>query len=165
MKVNEMNQTDEFDEKNYKNALNKALRWLTYRQRSNKELKDYLSGKGFSYDVIEAVSQRLQDIGLIDDRHFAGEWIEYSFRKGRGSLRIKHELKERGIDETVFGDILEESLSRNNEYARACNIIEKYLSLNYEQDDKRLLKKTASYLRSRGYPHTIIYQIINKYFI
>lgn len=159
-----MNQSGDINRECLKKARNKALRCLTYRQRSKKELRDYLTGKGFSEEIVEQVVQRLQDTGLINDRNFTAEWIECSFRKGRGSHRIKYELKERGIDEAVIDELLEESFDQHDEYNRACSLMDKYLSPDYKPDDKKLLRKAASYLKRRGYPHKIIYEVINKYF-
>ncbi len=48
-----------------------ALRLLSYRDRSERELRDRLAKKGFNEDIIGAAIAQLRDAGLIDDRAFA----------------------------------------------------------------------------------------------
>ncbi|MFY9114678.1 MAG: regulatory protein RecX [Dethiobacteria bacterium] len=150
------------NDQDYRNAWNKALRWLAYRQRSKNEMRDYLLRKGFGADTSTNVIRKLEEIGLLDDKEFARLWVEYSYRKLKGSLKIRWELKEKGIDEEIIRDSLKEGLP--SEYERASSLMDKYLPPDYQQNDKNLLRKTVSFLKRRGYPNDAIYKIVNNFF-
>ncbi len=67
------------------------------------------------------------------DKEFARLWVEYSYRKLKGSLKIRWELKEKGIDEEIIRDSLKEGLP--SEYERASSLMDKYLPPDYQQNE------------------------------
>lgn len=79
-----------------------ALRFLSYRPRSEKELSDYLQKKGGKIKAAAATIQKLKRNDLVDDRLFAGWWIQQRSRfrpKGRYALRL--ELMKKGLEKEV----------------------------------------------------------------
>ncbi len=145
-------------------AWNKSLRYLGYRQRTEKELQLYLKNKEFTDRVVKKVIQKLRESGFVDDRRFAIDWIRYSFSKGKGSVRVLKELKVKGISESVIDDLKEKEFSDIAECELAKKTVEKYLPVNYEKDDRKLLKRTANYLIRRGFTGEIVYKTIGEYF-
>ncbi|MCD6539939.1 MAG: regulatory protein RecX, partial [Candidatus Omnitrophica bacterium] len=91
-----------------KKAKNLAFRLLKYRDRSEKEIVNRLKKKKVSREVIEKVIAELKSLSLLDDRKFAKSWIQERIRKGYGLLKIKVELKEKGIDQDLLEDLLED---------------------------------------------------------
>ncbi|MCC6345993.1 MAG: RecX family transcriptional regulator, partial [Nitrospirales bacterium] len=55
-----------------KSALQRALRLLGYRDRSEKEMRDALAQKGFSGGVIGETLHLLKEKRFIDDERLAG---------------------------------------------------------------------------------------------
>mgnify|MGYP003681940546 CR=1 FL=1 len=67
-----------------------AIRYLSYRPRSESEMKDRLERRGFERETIEAVISTLKERGLLDDRSFARFWREDRERfSPRGMLLLK----------------------------------------------------------------------------
>ncbi len=157
---------DNHGEQKFKKAWNKALHFLAYRQRSKKEMEMYLRRKNLSDDMVEQVIDKLDDYGFLNDSMFAKDWVEQSVRRGRGSIRIKHELKEKGIDEALISEVLnqQDELSFESEYARASGLVENYLTSEYEKNDRKLAQKAALFLKRRGFPEDIVYSLIREYF-
>ncbi len=64
-----------------------AIRFLSYRLRSRKELEIRLSQKGYSPEQVEEVVARLIDERLVDDARFAESWQSpgKSFDRAAGS--------------------------------------------------------------------------------
>jgi regulatory protein len=90
-------------------AINNAVRMLESRSRSRTEILNRLTERGYQEDVIDVVIAQLERAGLIDDQAFAKDWVEVRSR-GRepvGKVRLKHELKLKGIST----DLLETALS------------------------------------------------------
>lgn len=154
------------NEKIFKSAWGKALNFLSYRARSIKEMEQYLRQKNFDDTVIKEVITKLQNFDLLDDRQFAKEWLEHSVKRGRGSLRIKYELEEKGVDKEIIKEVLSENnFNSNNEYQTACRVVEKYLLNRHDKNDLHLKYKTAQYLKRRGFPGNIINVVLKNYFI
>ncbi len=153
------------NEKILKIAWGKALNFLSYRARSIREMEIYLSQKNFDDTVIKEVIPKLIKFDLLDDRQFAKEWLEYSVRRGRGSLRIKYELEEKGVDKEIIKEVLEENINFNSEYQTSYSVVEKYLPYQYDRNDLHLKRKTAQYLKRRGFPGDIINIVLKNYFI
>src|SRR5579884_3026523 len=60
----------------FEETLNRALRFLETRPRSEREVRTRLDQKGATPDLIDSVVERLRAIGLIDDSAFAEFWVE-----------------------------------------------------------------------------------------
>ncbi|HHV06322.1 MAG TPA: hypothetical protein GXX60_07400 [Anaerolineaceae bacterium] len=91
-------------------AFNRALRYLSYRARSEAEMRKYLSDKGFSDHVSQTVIDRLKDERLINDPRFAQDWIDnrVSFRP-RSQTQLRFELRNKGLSEDLIEDALQEA--------------------------------------------------------
>lgn len=113
--------------------MQRAFRWLGVRARSEGELRTLMwrmarQGArreeaesvltGGAQDaaelppepaaVIEAVLERLRQLGLVDDRAFAESWVEERQRlRPRSARALAHELAARGVDEATREEALE----------------------------------------------------------
>ena len=65
------------DESNRYECNKKALSFLSIRNRSYREIENYLFKKGFSKDIIKSVLNKLRENGYIDDLDFAKKFINY----------------------------------------------------------------------------------------
>jgi len=74
-----------------------ALRMLTRREHSSAELRQKLADKGCPADLIEAVVARLAAERLVSDERFVEAVIAAKRRRGYGPVRIRHELRAKGI--------------------------------------------------------------------
>ncbi len=70
-------------EQTYEKAKNQVFRFLSYRERSEKEVKDYLQRKGYTIDVIEKVIKRMKELNYLDDRRFAKLWVKNRANSGQ----------------------------------------------------------------------------------
>ena len=55
-------------------CLNAAGHYLSYRPRSEAEVRERLKRRGFDGDSVEAVIAKLKEQGLVDDMAFAQFW-------------------------------------------------------------------------------------------
>ena len=62
------------DREALKTAKSQALRYLAYRDRSERELILYLGKKGHAPSVIQKALQDLAKLNYINDQRFAMEW-------------------------------------------------------------------------------------------
>ncbi len=97
----------------------KAVNYCLLRQRSVKEVTDYLSRKLKQYqqeglllltdttNIIEGVVCDLEKAGYLNDLGFAKAWLEGRFyRKGISRRRLVLELKKKGVAESDIEEAL-----------------------------------------------------------
>ena len=82
--------------KSKKSPLESAFHFLSFRSRSEKEMRDYLQKKEFSQ--IDETIEKLKNLDFINDNKFAQEFIESrSKNKPKGKKALMIELARKGI--------------------------------------------------------------------
>ncbi|MBT8067830.1 MAG: recombination regulator RecX [Gammaproteobacteria bacterium] len=71
--------------------------FLARREYGQQELIDKLSGKGFSRDIAEQAILTLTSEGLQSDQRFAESFVQSRVSQGKGPVRIRQDLSQRGI--------------------------------------------------------------------
>ena len=88
-------------------AMEVAGKHLSTRARSEREVRDKLTGAGFEPAVVEQTIVRLMELDLIDDLAFARTWIEErAERRSLGPRALRAELASKGISSEVATDAL-----------------------------------------------------------
>ena len=78
-----------------------ALRFLSYRPRTETEVKSRLRSR-FPAPIVEQVLELLKDEALVDDVRFASEWrAGRESHNPRSGWAIKRELVAKGVDGLV----------------------------------------------------------------
>lgn len=111
--VNELNadlfQAEEVDRfGDPKEARKKAMDYLARREHGFDELIRKLATAGFDADVAADVVLVLCSDGLQSDERFTASFIQSRISQGKGPLRIRQELKERGIRAETVGVAIED---------------------------------------------------------
>ena len=102
-----------------------ALRLLTRRDYTTKELRQKLLDRELPEPDIVAALADLADSGLLNDRRVAESFVRVASKlKGRGRLRISRELEQRGVDRGIIRDALA-MLPTEDETASIRRFIEK----------------------------------------
>ena len=131
-------------------AYNAAIRYLSYRQRSEAEVRKYLRDKDYDDTTTQLTIERLIDLGMIDDAAFAASWISDRMRlKPRSRFKLTAELREKGIDAEVIEAALSE-LGHEDELNALRSVIAKKRH-SYDND-----AKLVQYLVSLGYNYGLI---------
>jgi regulatory protein len=74
------------------------MNWLARREYSLAELRTKLATKHYTPEEIDQAVLELAADGLVSDERFAESFVVSRVRKGQGPVRIRMELKKRGID-------------------------------------------------------------------
>ena len=99
-------------------ALAAALRLLARREHSVLELRRKLEQRGWQGGPLDEVLDSLVDQNLLSDRRFAEVYTRTRIERGYGPLRIRAELRERGIDAALAEAALEAEAPDWSEQAR-----------------------------------------------
>lgn len=143
---------------------NKALRFLSFRPRSEKEVKDNLQRKKASFSIIETVLKKLKEKKFINDEGFAKWWVEQrtSFRP-LGLRLIKIELRQKGIsDEMIESGIMNQESGAKNDLGLARKLIEKKIARYKGLSKQELYQKLGGFLARRGFDWETIKQAIDE---
>ncbi|MBD3367413.1 MAG: hypothetical protein GF405_04440 [Candidatus Eisenbacteria bacterium] len=97
-----------------------ALRLLSVRARSRRELELRLARKSYDETTVSAVLDDLEAVGLIDDRSFAKAWADERARlRPVGPARLRHELLRKGVARDLVEETIDETYTGETELALA----------------------------------------------
>lgn len=134
-------------------AYDKALRYLSHESYSCAEIRRKLDAKGFEPEVIRGVVERLVQIGLLDDAHYARTYaMDVADLRLLGRGRIQFELRRKGISDEIIASL---EFPREAELDKALRL-GALLDRRYSRTPygKRVLKMKET-LRSRGFDDEI----------
>ena len=140
-------------------AVDRAVRFLAYRPRSEQEVRRNLSDKDIPQAVIDAAVDRLHNLGYLDDRAFALFWIENrSTFKPLSPRALRYELRQKGIADTIITDLLADV----DAYEAAYQAARKRLQRLRGTDRSTFRSKINTFLQSRGFTYDIIRDITQQ---
>jgi regulatory protein len=137
-----------------------ALKLITIRPRSEKELRDRLQNRGYNGLIIERVIETLRKLDLLNDRLLTEQLINYGLHdKGLGRLGLKAFLLKRGIDKELID---ESGLNNIDEYPRALETANKIKIKYPDIPVDKLKRKIYGYLQRRGYSYDTIKEVLKN---
>ncbi|OGH37891.1 MAG: hypothetical protein A3B44_03820 [Candidatus Levybacteria bacterium RIFCSPLOWO2_01_FULL_38_21] len=143
---------------------NKTLRFLSYRPRSEKELRDKLKKKKTSGEIINKIILRLKENNFINDEEFVKWWIEQRTTfKPRSFRLIKMELKQKGVSNDLIEKVIDDLRLTIDDLKSAKKLIQKRLSRYKNLPREKKFQKIARFLSSRGFDYDIIKEIFKSY--
>ena len=75
---------------------------LARREHSERELSRKLASRGYDEAVIGETVEGLVADGLLSNDRFVESFVHSRYRRGQGPLKIRAELRERGIDDAAI---------------------------------------------------------------
>lgn len=148
-------------------AMQQALLYLSYRARSEKEIRQNLSKHEIPDEVIEETLERLRRNGFANDKQFASAWVENrSTFRPRGRRALAMELRQKGIDDATIESVLEEidenSLAYEAGLKKARKLKGAALSSSKGLEWSEFRKKTSEFLARRGFSFSVIAPIVSR---
>jgi regulatory protein len=136
-----------------------ALRALSYKERTESELRAWLAERGVAEPEVEEVIALLAEAGAIDDASFARRYAEDKVQlAGWGPERIASSLESRGISrghiEAALGaddqeGLLERAVTLLGDRGMSCA-------------DERGRERALGLLVRRGYPLELAYEAVRR---
>ena len=144
-------------------AFNSALNSLDYRDHSEKEIRAKLLRKHDADYVYEAV-EKLIELDLVNDERYAENYARELFeRKKFGKMRIKSELRAKGISADIANAAVEELFEEEepDNVQRIVDIIGKRYYNRMNDEVRR--KKVFSALQRMGYSFSDIREAMSEF--
>jgi regulatory protein len=140
-------------------AYQQAMLFLSYRARSEAEIRQNLRKHEFSEATIEETLERLRQARLADDNEFARTWVENrSTFRPRSRRAMAMELRQKGLpDETA-----ESALRNVDEATLAYQAAQKRSGRLEGLEWNEFRKKLSEFLGRRGFPYAIIASTVSR---
>ncbi len=129
-------------------ALDRALTHISHSMKTEREVSDYLKGKGYLDEVISFVIEKMKGYGYLDDKEYALRYTE-SVKGRKGARLIAAELRRKGVSDAAISSALG-TLREEGEGEGARAVLEKYLR-SKDLTDPKTFKKAYAYLLSKGF--------------
>ena len=128
-------------------AFDKALNFISAAQKTEKQVREYLAGKGYLPAVADYVREKMREYGFLDDGGYAQSYASSAVKR-KGVRLIKMELKAKGVAEEHI-EAAVETLDGEEETAK--RLLEKYM--RNKPRDKATLYKAFRYLLGKGFEY------------
>jgi regulatory protein len=140
-------------------CLNVAYRYLSYRPRSEAEMKERLHRRGFEDSQIEIVINKLKEQNLLDDTAFAQFWKENrEMFRPRSQRLTRLELRKKGVADAIIDEVTNEVNDTDSAYHAALSKAQRLPHQDYEVFRRRL----GDYLKRRGFGYPVINQTVKR---
>lgn len=142
-------------------AREKALYLLEHRSHSKKELTEKIARTAASRSAAQAAADRMEELGLLNDEAYARDLARDLFlRKRYGAMRVKQELKRKGID----GELIDELLEQYGGEEEALENIRAVLDKKYAgwEEDEKTRRRAFAALQRLGYSYGLIRQAMQS---
>jgi regulatory protein len=135
-----------------------ALTLLARREHSAAELNRKLLQRGFDASDITTGIAILEAKGWLSNERFVEAYVRSRIARGHGPLKIRAELRERGIDDPLADASLTETSSFWTERAAAA----RSKRFGHEPpSDRHAWTRQARFLAQRGFPADLIYRVLD----
>jgi len=146
-------------------AKNNAINYLSYRQRSSKEIIDHLIKKGFTRACAQDVTRELQSVHLVNDLEFARAFVRDRLkRKPTGQALLRMQLLAKGMTSVMAEMVLAELISPQSQQASALQAAKRKLQLTQNSklhlDEEKRKKRLLDFLLRRGFSYEIALKTI-----
>ena len=143
-------------------AMDKAIRFLGYRARTEKEIKDKLNEKEFDEKVIKKTIINLKKMGYLSDREFVESWVKDRIStKPSGKKLLSLELQKKGVSEKLTQKQLDKLVNKKTEMEMAKKALIKADKQYRNLTGQGKKQKIITYLARRGFDWPLIKELLD----
>lgn len=132
-------------------ALDKALTHITATQKTEREVRSYLTKKGYLPATVEYVLDKLRGYDFVNDGEYAKAYV-LSKSKKKGERLIEMELRSKGISDEAAKSALT-CLDEESQEEAAKAVLTKYM--RGKEVDMPTLQKAYRHLMSKGFTYEV----------
>jgi regulatory protein len=126
----------------------KAMDLLARREHSEQELRRKLKSREYDVDAIDEVLHALISDRLQSDERFTEAYVNHRFNAGVGPLKIRYELRQKGVSDSLADEFLD-LLSERWDQLMVQQRVRKYGEAIPTDYAERM--KQARFLQNRGF--------------
>ena len=138
-------------------ALSKAVTLLGKNLKTKSQMRKYLTEKGYSPQIINYVLEKLAEYNYINDENYAKIYVR-SVKNKYGKIKIKTELKLKGVSEKIIDEVLLEFESEEDVILTLATKYLKGKEPTYEN-----LSKLYRFLLSKGFEYDEVSRCVKSF--
>ena len=151
------------DAEEKKNAKDRAIKFLSHRDRSEREIVDKLKQIGFNREVIEWTLSELKRMKFIDDKKFAVSFANTKMiSKPVGEFLLRRELASKGIDEENIEQAVEKAYNEKDQETIAFELAQSRMKRYRNLEAAKAKKRISDFLLRRGFNWDITSSVIER---
>lgn len=145
-------------------AKSDALRLLSFKPRSVRELEDRLKRKKYAPALVEKVIEGLKGQGLLDDEKFA-RLLAHStvYSRPMGKKRLEFDLSRKGLSKDTVQKTLDSLGDYDEKKAARDLVFGRFQKMTGVSDEKKKARLFA-FLRRRGFSTETIFSALSNLF-
>ncbi len=152
-------------------AMSRALHFLGYRARSEKEVEERLRRYGHGEETVEGVVGRLKELEYLDDEEFARLKAREKARR-YGPRRVSIELRKSGVEPELARGVVDEEFAHTDELEAAFAAAARRYNKRGTDDaganadanaDDAEARRVYGFLMRRGYSAEVCAEVAREY--
>jgi regulatory protein len=139
-----------------------ALRLLSVRMRSRRELEIRLRRKGFRAKAVREALDDFERVGLVDDQKFARLFLESRLRlRPRSYNVLMSELRAKGLAEELIKEVVDECRLEVSEEDLARRALSRRMKSVKGASPDEARARAARFLAGKGFAPSLIAEVVN----
>lgn len=136
----------------------KTIELLTRKPMSRRETEQKLRSWEAGEEEADAICDRMEELGLLNDAEYACRLVRHYSAKGYGERKLKDELYRRGVSRDYWDDAMGQAENH-------ADTIDAFLrkKLAGKSMDRKELKKVTDALARRGFSWSQIDEAVRRY--
>ncbi len=163
--IDEKTIQEALEEQSLKDAKLAAYNYVSYKPRSEYEVREKLRTKAYSQASIDFAISFLYEFKLLNDEEFAQSYITTFIKnKPSGKFKLIHELRKRGIEESLIDKSITAYYPENSACEMALAAAKKHLRKVTHKPKEKQKQLVIDFLSRRGFDWDTIHKSIDKLF-
>ena len=147
-----------------KKAKDRALNFLSYRDRSEKEIRTKLKDVGYNEQIIDWVIKELKRLKFLDDKRFAQSYAQTQMiTRPMGEYFLKRELKQKGINSELIEQTVEKVYEEKDQFSVAMELAQQRKKRYQNIDDMKMKKRVSDFLLRRGFGWDVVSEVLEQW--
>lgn len=145
-------------------CMNKAIKKLSYNQRTTKEMMVYFKEKGYEESLSERIVVKLIELGYLDDLTYAINYLIYQSKNRLKSKTVAlYNLRGKGISQNIAEKAMEEVECQIDDDCAIMKLLNKKVKNVNDLKDKKTREKVKMFLYRKGFNLNRINKALNEF--
>jgi regulatory protein len=149
----------------YNQIIEKVQNFCAYQERSNQEVRQKLKDLGAEVEDFSKILAYLQEYNFLNEARFTAQFTKGKFRIKRwGRIRIRQELRMKGVNSDMIAQVLLDELGDDEVYEQTLlDLLAAKSRTIRETDTFKRNQKLAQAALSRGFESNLVWAAIKKF--
>lgn len=143
-----------------------SLNYISYKPRTEKQVRDKLRSLGFSSSEIELCIKFLKEFNYLDDENFTEKYIRDNIkRKALSKKKLSYDLMKKGISRDIIDKFINLLIKDEDDFENAKKKLDKVKYKLKSLNESEQKKYIYQYLLRQGFKSDTIKEVLKDYLI